>query len=83
MLLAEKPQFTAPGLTTKEIEVETQTVPREDIVEMLRWNAEATGLGLRDFYELGKDDRLDHPLLRDLWLIWGDVLTESDLLSAA
>ena len=31
------------------------TVPREDIVEMLRRNAEATGLGLRRFYELGKE----------------------------
>ncbi len=50
------------------------TVPREDIVEMLKRNAEATGLGLRRFYELGKEDRLDNPLLRDLWLIWGDVL---------
>lgn len=54
------------------------TVPREDIVEMLKRNAGATGLGLRDFYELGKEDRLDNPLLRDLWLIWGDVLTEED-----
>lgn len=59
------------------------TVPRKDIVEMLRRNAEATGLGLRGFYELGKEDRLDNPLLRDLWLIWGDVLTEEDLPLAA
>ncbi|WP_419924731.1 hypothetical protein [Candidatus Poriferisocius sp.] len=55
------------------------TVPREDIVEMLKRNAEATGLGLRRFCELGKEDRLDNPLLRDLWLIWGDLLTEEDL----
>lgn len=55
------------------------TVPREDIVEMLKRNADAAGLGLRRFYELGKEDRLDNPLLRDLWLIWGDVLTEEDL----
>ncbi len=55
------------------------TVPREDIVEMLKRNAEATGLDLRRFYELGKEDRLDNPLLRDLWLIWGDVLIEEDL----
>jgi len=55
------------------------TVPREDIVEMLRRNAEATGLSLRSFYELGRQDRLDNPVLRDLWLIWGDVLTEKDL----
>lgn len=55
------------------------TVPREDIVKMLQRNAEATGLGLRSFYELGSQDRLDNPVLRDLWLIWGDVLTEKDL----
>ena len=59
------------------------TVPREDIVEMLRRNADAKGLGLRSFYELGREDRLDHPLLRDLWLIWGDILTEEDLPPAA
>ncbi len=59
------------------------TVTREDIVEMLRRNAEATELGLRRFYELGKQDRLDNPLLRDLWLIWGDLLTVEDLPPAA
>ncbi|MDE0701930.1 MAG: hypothetical protein F4Y27_13595 [Acidimicrobiaceae bacterium] len=59
------------------------TVPREEIVEMLERNANSTGLGLRAFYELGKEDRLDNPLLRDLWLIWGDVLTESDLPAVA
>lgn len=48
---------------------------------MLKRNADATGLGLRGFYELGLEDRLDNPLLRDLWLIWGDVLTEDDLSS--
>ena len=58
------------------------TVPREDIVEMLKRNAEVTGLGLRGSYELGKQDRLDDPLLRDLWLIWGDLLTEEDLQPA-
>lgn len=59
------------------------TVPREEIVEMLKRNADETGLGLRGFYELGKEDRLDNPLLRDLWLIWGDVLTEEDLPAIA
>ncbi len=58
-------------------------VPREDIVEMLKRNAEATGLGLRGFYKLGKEDRLDNPLLRDLWLIWGEVLTEENLTPVA
>ncbi len=45
---------------------------------MLEKAARDVGLGLRGFYELGKEDRLDDPLLRDLWLIWGDVLTEDD-----
>ena len=34
-------------------------VSREDIVEMLKRNADSTGLGLRLFYELGKEDRLE------------------------
>lgn len=59
------------------------TVPREDIVEMLKRNANATGMGLRDFYGLGKEDRLGNPLLQDLWLIWGDVLIEEDLPPSA
>ena len=57
----------------------TITVPREEIVRMLTRAADEAGLGLRGFYELGKADRLDNPSLRDLWLIWGDVLTEADL----
>lgn len=57
----------------------TITVPREEIVRMLARAADEAGLGLRGFYELGKVDRLDNPSLRDLWLIWGDVLTEADL----
>lgn len=57
----------------------TITVPREEIVRMLARAADEAGLGLRGFYELGKADRLDNPSLRDLWLIWGDVLTEADL----
>ncbi len=61
----------------------TITVPREDIVRMLTKASDETGLGLRSFYELGKTDRLDDPLLRDLWLIWGAVLTEEDLPGAA
>ena len=61
----------------------TITVPREEIVTMLARAADEAGLGLRGFYELGKEDRLDNPSLRDLWLIWGDVLTEADLPVAA
>ena len=59
------------------------TVPREQIVEMLERAANDAGLGLRRFYELGTADSLDDPSLRDLWLIWGDLLTEADLLVAA
>ena len=55
------------------------TVAREEVIGMLERAANKVGLGLRGFYELGKEDRLDDPLLRDLWLIWGDVLTEEDL----
>lgn len=61
----------------------TITVPREKIVGMLARVADEVGLGLRGFYELGVEDRLDDPSLRDLWLIWGDILTEDDLPDAA
>lgn len=54
------------------------TVTREEVIGMLERAASDVGLGLRGFYELGKEDRLDDPLLRDLWLIWGDVLTDED-----
>ncbi len=61
----------------------TITVPREEVVSMLARAADEVGLGLRGFYELGVEDRLDDPSLRDLWLIWGDVLTEEDLPDTA
>lgn len=61
----------------------TITVSREEIVRMLARAADEAGLGLRGFYELGTEDRLDEPSLRDLWLIWGDLLTEEDLPDAA
>lgn len=57
----------------------TITVSREEVVRMLERAADDAGLGLRGFYELGKWDRLDDPSLRDLWLIWGDILIEEDL----
>ena len=57
----------------------TVTVPREEIVEMLARSAREVGLGLREFYELGRTDELDDPELRDLWIIWGDVIKEKDL----
>lgn len=55
-------------------------VPREKIVRMIERAARDTGLGLREFYELGRNDHFDDPELRDLWLIWGDTITENDLL---
>lgn len=61
----------------------TTTVSRSEIVGMLDRAATDVGLGLRGFYELGRADRLDDPLLRDLWLIWGDILTEDDIPVAA
>ena len=51
-------------------------------VYVLGGAARNVGVELRGFYELGKDDnRLDDPWLRDLWLIWGDVLTEEDVIT--
>ena len=61
----------------------TITVPRGEVVRMLERVANEVGLGLRMFYELGKSDRLDDPLLRDMWLIWGDTLREEDLSEVA
>lgn len=61
----------------------TITVSKEEIVRMLARAADEAGLGLRGLYELGIEDRLDDPSLRDLWLIWGDLLTEEDLPGAA
>ncbi len=54
------------------------TVPREEIVRMLERAANDVGMGLRTFYEQGMADQLDEPTLRDMWLIWGDALTEDD-----
>lgn len=54
-------------------------VPAHVTVEMLRSEAAKCGLNLREFYELGHADRLDDGKLRDLWLIWGDILIEDDL----
>lgn len=59
------------------------TVDSEDIVRMIERAANEVGLGLRSFYELGKADELDEPSLRDMWLIWGNALTEDDLPDAA
>ncbi|MXZ69663.1 MAG: hypothetical protein F4Z17_12045 [Acidimicrobiia bacterium] len=61
----------------------TITVSREEVVRMLERAANDAGLGLRGFYELGREDRLDDPSLRDMWLIWGETLTEEDLHDVA
>ena len=61
----------------------TITVPREEVVRMLERAANEVGLELAVFYDLGKADLLDDPSLRDLWLIWGDILTEEDLSEVA
>ena len=50
---------------------------------MLERAADDVGLGLREFYELGKADRLDDRSLRDMWLIWGDALTDEDFPDVA
>ncbi len=54
-------------------------VDHDELVGMLRAAARDHGLTLEEFYDLGRADSLDAPLLRDLWLIWGDELTEDDL----
>ena len=58
-------------------------IDREEIVAMLKDAADAAGISLRRFHDLGEADALDNPVLRDLWLIWGDVLDEHDLEPAA
>ncbi len=57
----------------------TQQVERNEIVDMLRREASAFGLTLERFYDLGQSGDLDEPRLRDLWLIWGNLLVEADL----
>jgi hypothetical protein len=57
----------------------THKVDRAEIVKMLSAAADDCGLDLSSFYRLGHADELDNPRLRDLWLIWGDVLSEADL----
>jgi hypothetical protein len=60
----------------------TQKVSHRDIVRMLENAEKENGLSLQRFFELGRADALDNPTLRDLWLIWGDELTEADLSEA-
>lgn len=57
----------------------TRKVNHRDVVRMLEEAAKANGLSLARFFELGRHDELDNPTLRDLWLIWGEELSESDL----
>lgn len=58
-------------------------VEREKIVDMLSRAASKHGLDLGAFYALGRADELDDPSLRDLWLIWGDELSEDDVRKSA
>lgn len=57
----------------------THKVNHRDVVRMLEEAANDNGLSLKRFFELGRSDELDNPTLRDLWLIWGEELTEADL----
>lgn len=58
-------------------------VDRSEIVNMLSRAAQKHGLDLESFFRLGSADELDNPSLRDLWLIWGDVLTDEDVHATA
>jgi hypothetical protein len=58
----------------------SREVDHDQIVAMLRAAAEEAGTTLQAFYALGRRDQLDNPRLRDLWLIWGDELDESDVV---
>ena len=60
----------------------TQKLSHGEIVEMLIRVTGEQGMDLARFHHLGRSDDLINPVLRDLWLIWGDVLTEDDLASA-
>ena len=62
--------------------MQVRHVARHEIIDMIRQAVSSNDLGLRDFYELGRQDQLVDPGLRDLWLIWGSSLQESDLAAA-
>lgn len=49
-------------------------IERVEIIEGIVKTAAEYGLSLSEFYRLGKADELVDAELRDLWLIWGDVL---------
>lgn len=53
---------------------------RAEIAEMIRRAARENGLSLSEFVQQGEDGSLDDPLLRDYWLIWGDLIKTADLL---
>ena len=58
-------------------------VDRSEIIDMLSRAAKKRGMDLSRFFELGRADELDDPGLRDLWLIWGEVLSEDDVRRSA
>lgn len=53
--------------------VRTVTVTEDEVREWLTREAQEAGMSFPEFVEQGKDDTLDDPNLRDLWLIWGDM----------
>ena len=57
----------------------TRTIDHDEVVRMLTEAAERSGLTLERFFELGRADKLESPRLRDLWLIWGDEVSEDDV----
>ena len=57
----------------------TTTMTHDEVVEMLRSAIADEGLTLARFFELGMEDALVVPELRDLCLIWRSEITEPDL----
>jgi hypothetical protein len=51
-----------------------QHVPRSEVVAMLERRAAAHGMTLDELVAQGRAGTLDPPELRDLWLIWGDLV---------
>lgn len=50
----------------------------DDIRAMAEALLKSYGLEFDRFIDLGKNDQLDEPELRDFWLIWGQSLVTKD-----
>ena len=61
---------------TDRVTVHHVTVP--EIRERIRVAVKPYRLTLDEFIGYGLSDDLDDPTLRDLWLLWGDLLTDED-----